>query len=153
MRNARYDMIPQYQVNDTIVLKSEIRLLIIPNDTIVDIPLTPENFVDFKELDMIKLTSSNDTKFYKHFFNFITIDRDSTIKGVITSDELAICQEGPMSPITEKNMFLQRVLEQRNYFDQHIKELAVKHGMSEDSLFKTLAKEYYQTTGNPIFVH
>ena len=146
-------MIPKYHINDTIELKSDVWLLIIPNDTIEDIPLTPENFRDFKESTRILLVTANTTKFYKHVFEFITLDSDSTIRGIINSDDLAICQEGSLSPVTEKNMFLQKIMDEQNRFDERISQLADKYNMTEDSLLSVLAKQYYAITGIPVMGH
>ncbi|MEP4533214.1 MAG: hypothetical protein ABJ004_09010 [Cyclobacteriaceae bacterium] len=150
VKNSRYDRIPRYQVNDTIALKNDIRLMIIRNDTMTRLRDDPMNFMTFKKSTKIRLTKLNQEQFYNHAISFETIDSNSIIKGMTTTDELKFCQEGVNSILFEKNSYLEIVHDTRKNFDDELLELASKYGITKDSLINILAIQYYELTGNPI---
>lgn len=153
IRNADYLMFSTYEKGDTITLNAGIRLIMAPHDTISEIPLTKDAFLNIDEPTRICLVEANEDRFYQHTFKFRTIDLDSTVIGYINSDNLTVNQEGAWKIINEKDRYMKMILEEKNFFDDRIEELAKKNNLSEDSLFKVLAKQYFEATGNPIMTH
>jgi len=152
-KNSLYDISHRYQVGDTLTFEFAATLMIIPNDTIEDIPLSPENYREFPRLTKIKLTWVNKEKPYNHFFHFSTMHTDSTTNGVATARELRSTQIDPDILEMEKEQTLEQIFEQREFFNSQIKDLAARHNMTEDSLLTVLARQYSEVTGNPIFAN
>ncbi|MEQ8415829.1 MAG: hypothetical protein RIF40_27110 [Imperialibacter sp.] len=152
-KNSIQDLTSHYQVGDTLTLKFAATLMIIPNDSIQVTPISPENFREFLPQTKIKLTWVNTDKPYNHFFHFSTIDADSATTGIATARELKSTQTDPDLLKMVKEQKLEQIFEQRELFNSQIKDLAARHGMTEDALLAELARQYFEVTGKPIFTN
>lgn len=153
VNSIEYNTIPNFRVNDTIELNSDIRLLTFPEGSNEDAPLSEENMLEYTRSTRIKLTREIKDRFYNPIYYFATVGQQPILRGVLSSDELLNAQEGLSSTLVSKNMFLDRILKQRNYYNEHIIELANKYNLTVDSLHKLVADQYYSITKEPIFTY
>lgn len=143
----------RYTIDDTLTLNPGLRFLMIPNDTVYDIPLSNGYFYDVEQPTTIKITWSNKNLFYHELYHFITLETDSIVKGVILSEDLIANQESCEDMANEHQNQLRRIKEEIDLYNNGVSELAMKYELTEDSLFQILAEEHYRATGTPVFGH
>ncbi len=153
LRNMDRTTFYRYNIGDTLTLNPGLRFLMIPNDTIYDIPLSNEYFYDVEQPTTVRITWLNRELFYHELYHFVTLETDSIVNGMITSEELISNLKSCEDMAYEQQSQLRRIKEEIDAYNHRISELAIKYELTEDSLFQVLAEEHYRITGTPVFGH
>lgn len=142
-----------YFEGDSLTLTPELSFLMIPNDTVTEIVIEPENFFEILEPSQIVITKIFDHSFYRKAYEFRTINLDSNLLGHINSDDLIKNIEGLDAVIRNKDHLLGRVNLLEKEYNKRIEELANRYNIAVDSLYNLLAQEHFKATKEPIFTH
>ncbi|MGL1888206.1 MAG: hypothetical protein OCD76_16945 [Reichenbachiella sp.] len=142
-----------FNFEDTITLNKDLNVFILPSDTTSYIVLDKSCCQVLKSGTKLNLKNISSYNKFNPSFDLITINLDSNILASTTYDDLIIDQKGYKRLISIKNENLQKLNKTQRMFDNNIQVLANKEGISIDSLYKALARQYFEVTGNPIFTH
>lgn len=142
-----------YFEGDTLTLTPELSFLKIPNDTVREIYIEPENFFKITEPTQITITKTFNHPSYRKGYEFKTLSLDSNLVGHINSDALIKNLEGIDALLRNKNHLLSRVSQLEKEYNEKIDELANRYKITVDSLYNLLAQEHFRSTEEPVFTH
>ena len=145
--------INNYFEGDTLTLTPELSFLMVPNDTVTEIAIEPENFFEISEPTQIHITRTSDHPYYRKGLEFRTINLDSNLVGYLNSDDLIENLEGLDAVIMNKDHLLGRISRLEKEYNERIAQLADRYEITVDSLYNLLAQEHFKATEEPVFTH
>ena len=152
VRNKNRISIYDLRVGDTAILNPGIGFIAIDEEEEDLVPLSSDYYRRVDEPTTIRIVRKED-QYFRDLYHFEVLDIDTAFYGVATTEDMIRNGSDDEDVIRKYRNQLTTIQEEIQTYDLRLEDLASKYDLTLDSLFKVLAKEHYEVTGEPILGH